>query len=290
MFERQKIIDFIEDKHLSDGGYFFAKVLPSGGVDTYYAVKSLRLLGAKPEAASIVSFWRENERSGNISDLTGLYLLTKTYQVLNIPLPKKKVYHDLLITELHSSRLFQWRKFLTIESGTIGLYEQSVNVNYTEILEGELRELAYLTELLLDYHIPFQKIKVVEFVLSLQNKDGGFGKMRDSQLATTYYSLYILSLLSSCTVAKTVLPYLEKNRIHVLYLEDLFWLEESLVLLHVPRVSFQYILDFCAECARADGGFSRSRFMGISTLEYTYYVVQLLVRLQTEHNFVWKDI
>jgi hypothetical protein len=70
IFNRQKIAKYIEDCHLTDGGYFFAKVEPSSGLDTYLAVKTLRLLGVKTKnLKSVELFWKQREVEGNINDL-----------------------------------------------------------------------------------------------------------------------------------------------------------------------------------------------------------------------------
>jgi hypothetical protein len=46
---RREVVKYIERRHLEDGAYFFARVLPSSGLHTYFAVKSLSILGVKPD-------------------------------------------------------------------------------------------------------------------------------------------------------------------------------------------------------------------------------------------------
>jgi hypothetical protein len=290
MFDRQKIIEYIEDKHLPDGGYFFAKVEPSGGLDTYLAVRILKLLGIRPQKEeSILTFWQKEEQEGNLDNITGLFLWFGTLKELDYRLELSESHRQLLTRHLQGKELLKKRTFQFTEKGKFGLYDTSPNTLYTDILEGELKELFYLTTLLCDLKLDFNKQTIIDFVLSLQNNDGGFGQIRDSQISTTYYALKILTLLSyPLKYLSNTAIYTKKEWLKVNYLEELYWVIESLVLLGQPLPSPEQVTLFLYDCRRDNGGFSRSRNMGISTIEYTYYAVSILVAY--EHYFNKKII
>ena len=78
---RQEVAKYIERCHLKDGGYFFARVPPSGGLDTYFAVKSLSILGLKPDRPRATAhFFLSGIAEGVISGITGIFL---AIEVLN---------------------------------------------------------------------------------------------------------------------------------------------------------------------------------------------------------------
>lgn len=276
MFTVSRIIAYIEDKQLSDGGFFFAKVEPSSGADTYYAVRSLRLLGSEPSnITAIRKFWQTERKCGNISDLNSLYFYTQVARDLRLPIEKDEDFSHIITDALGSSRLFRRRHYTGIIPKD-PLSDPSANSVYTDFLEGELRDLYYLHTLMQIYGIHDKEGKIPKFVLSLQNDDGGFGKIGGSQSATTFYALEILKGEGGLHPHGKINDYVRSDSHTVYYLEDLFWQMSCRKILHIPLPDRSYIIDFLNDCSRTDGGFSRSRNMGISTLEYTYYAVSLL--------------
>jgi len=282
MFNRQKIIDYIEDKHLPDGGYFFGKVEPSGGYDTLLAVKTLSALDVRPKNSnSIVTFYEKEGESGNLDTITGLFFAVETMKALGEPINRFQKYGSILKQDIH---LFERHRFNMEDTGSIGLYETSAHALFTEFVEAELKELYYFVSLSRQLDMVFDTSRIIDFVLSGQNTDGGFGNLAGSQLATTYYALQTLQLLDYVIPQPPIFNYLNSEWMTVSYLEDLFWLIESLSLIGKRIPNPQYVDDFLTACWRDNGGFSRSRTMGISTIEYTFFAVQLLVRLQKEMN------
>ncbi|MCR4394444.1 MAG: hypothetical protein NUV31_08765, partial [Dehalococcoidales bacterium] len=62
---RRDVLGYIERCHLEDGGYFFARISPSSGLDTYFAVKSLSILGVKPDRPeAIADFFLNDVKEG----------------------------------------------------------------------------------------------------------------------------------------------------------------------------------------------------------------------------------
>ncbi len=279
MFYRQKIIDYIEDKHLPDGGYFFAKVRPAGGQDTCLAVKTLKLLAVRPKMEkSIISFWKREKENGNLDDFRGLYFAAETYKELGLSIVPFSGYKRLLTARLTDDQLLQKKKFELVDNGEIGTYDTSTNTLYTDVVEGELKDLHFLTSLLADFDLLSERKKIIASILSLQNEDGGFGSLQGSQLSTTFYALTILHKLSfSLKSLKQALLFINLARAKTNYLEDLYWTVGCLTLLKQPLPPQYEITLFLKDCWRDNGGFSRSRNLGIPTIEYTYYAVSVLV-------------
>ena len=60
-------------------GFLNSGCLPSGSLETFLAVKTLNLLGAKVKIAdSVISFWEEQVQKGNLDTLSAAYLMVET--------------------------------------------------------------------------------------------------------------------------------------------------------------------------------------------------------------------
>ncbi|MCL4353459.1 hypothetical protein M1615_03285 [Patescibacteria group bacterium] len=266
MFDKQKIIDYTEDKHLKDGGYFFAKVEPSSGLDTYYAVKILKMLGMKPQdPLGVKRFFLDMEASEGIDDITGLYLNLETLKEIGYDLTRFRCYESIVKETQNRHGGF----------GTVG----ELYVEIASELETTYRAVVISNDL----NCSLDKNSLVEFIFSFQNKDGGFGSKGLSLLSTTYYALSILQELGERKKIAKIPNFLldiERSNFFNFYLEDIFWLTESLQLLKQKPRDTKTIISFLEMCIRIDGGFSRSINLGISTLEDTYYAVTILKRLE----------
>lgn len=112
MFDKTAIISWIEDKQLQDGGYCFYKVEPSGGLDTYFAIKTLRLLHTRPKnTQAVMMFWENEEKDGNLSDLHGLFLAVETYKELGQSFKLFMKYQPLLEDYIKKGSHIQKRTF-----------------------------------------------------------------------------------------------------------------------------------------------------------------------------------
>lgn len=271
---KQKIVNYIEARHLPDGGYFFAQVEPSSGLDTYLATKTLRLLGVKTKhAKSVVDFWKREILEGNRDDLFAVFLAVETYKELELPVMVFKEYQSSLIRQ-------QKRAFSRAQPMHTSKNEKLMLMYAMNLIDArgkELQDLYYLSCLSRDLKFEIDTKRIANFVYSLQNKDGGFGHKQESHLMTTYHALRILNILSLPvkTKDKTLLflvHWFDKSN----YLEDLFYSSESLSLLGEPLPNIEAAFQFVYSCQRNDGGFSRARIMGIPTIEYTFMAVSIL--------------
>jgi len=277
MFDKHAIVNYIEDRHLKDGGYFFARVEPSSGLDTYLAVKTLKLLGQKPKYTdSIIKFWQNEERDGNVDDLTGIYFASQTYKELGYPLDHFQKYKDLLLTICQSNSLYA-KKTISLKGEKFGLSDSGIVSVYVDMVEGEAKSVYYLLKLLDDLKIDFDSKPFVAYIHSLLNDDGGFGSIKGSESATTYYCLEIQKICRQQFIKQRLVTEYLIEQLHLAnYLEEYHWSILGLHLLgkHVPER--ERVLDFISACYRGNGGFSRSQFIGISSVEYTYQAISTL--------------
>jgi hypothetical protein len=277
IFNKQKIVKYIEDCHLPDGGYFFAKVEPSSGLDTYLAVKTLRLLGVKTKnAKSVELFWKQREAEGNINDLFSIFLVVETFKELGLSIKAFRKFKNYLTD--YYNRIIQQAPFIYSENERLSKKGFWWAMNYFSIMGKELEDLFYLVTLSHDLGLKIMnKKKIIKLIISLQNKNGGFGVSRESHLMTTYHALAILKLLSFDPPAKEkVFNYLMECWDNCNFLEDLYYIVENLTLLRKPLPKIRKIIRFVESCQRGNGGFGRAPMMSIPTIEDTYRAVSII--------------
>lgn len=280
-FDKQKIVDYIESKHMNDGGYFFARVTPSSGADTFYATYSLKLLDYKTKnRESIIQFWKNQDLQ---EDLLGLFYAISTFQALNEPLEYFNVYNNYLIKQLNNDEIYRAKKFRFSKKLRQPMAEFGTNLLYLEYIQSELQNLFFVVIALKILKIKFDAGKLLKHLKSLKNNDGGFGTLKGSQISTTFYALSILHLIDpqkTFTLDEKTKKFIYSELTNSNYLEELFWAVQSLNLEKLSINNKEGILNFVARCWKEDGGFTRSRYQGITNLEYTFYALNILKIIQ----------
>ena len=284
MFNKNDIYNYIERGHLEDGGYFFARIPPASGLDTYLAVKTLKILGLSPkEPAKIINFWQNEEHNGNIDDLNGLFYAIQTYKELGYPFQHFKKYRKALSSIYRGQEWYQ-KNPIYLRKKKINLANEDIATLYTDIVESEAKSALYLTVLTNDLGVTIDQKRLINYVESLQNDDGGFGSIKESELSTTYYCLRILNLIGyPFPREKEIEQFLVEQFQAANYLEQYYWTIEGLVLLKREIPDKNLILAFLVASYCWNGGFARSQFIGIPTIEYTYYAVSILKYLEKQH-------
>jgi hypothetical protein len=176
---RKSVIRYIEERRLEDGGYFFARVLPSSGMDTYFAVKSLSILGTKPDhPQKTAEFLLDDLRDTTFGGLTGIFI---TAEVLN----------DLgyLTNDLRNSMYLQIMKLENVAGGFGAFQDLDLEV------PSELRSTYRAVKVLRVIGADLDERKISKFVLQGLNSDGGYGAKGYSTLASTFYAIAINKLL-----------------------------------------------------------------------------------------------
>ena len=259
----RKVVKYIERCHLEDGGYFFARVPPSSRMDTYFAVKSLSILGVKPDRLeAIAGFFLNDVRKGTLDGMTGLFVAVEVLNELGRMTDELRNYARQKIMPLQNV------------AGGFGTLE---NI-YIEV-SSELEETYRAVRILRTISADFDEHRITDFVFSKLNLDGGYGKERHSTLASTFYATAIHKLLlidaKNLAGTRAYLRNREENW-QVQFIEDLYWLVEGLANLGEKSNLPDRVTSFVLECQRQNGGFSRATVMGIPTLEYTYYALSIL--------------
>jgi len=266
---RRKVVGYIERCHLEDGGYCFFRMPPSSGMDTYFAVKSLATLGAKPKhPEAVVNFFLNMMKENSLGDLIGIFL---TVEVMN----ELGQITDVLKNYVQRVTAFQNK------AGGFGALE-NIYIEVPSELEATYRAARSLRIIGID----FDEQRVADFVFSLANPDGGYGKEGRSTLASTYYATEINRLLGfEIDKFKSTKDYLRNketdwrenfDRGMVDYIENLFSLIKGLANLDEKSNFPDRVARFVMACQRVNGGFARATIMGIPNLEYTSYALSIL--------------
>jgi len=269
---KRKVAEYIERCHLEDGGYFFARVPPSSGLDTYFAVKSLFILGVKPEhPEDIAGFFLNDVAQGALGGITGIFT---TVEVLNE------------LGQLWDDLRGYARQQTMLRQNMAGGFGALDNI-YIEV-PSELEETYRATRILRTIGADFDERRIALFVSSNLNHDGGYGREARSTLASTYYATAIYRLLGANPPTGNTLKYLREaeegwrasfDSGRVNFIEDLYWLVGSLDNLGEKCNFPNKVISFVVACQRANGGFSRATVMGIPTLEYTFYALSMLEKM-----------
>jgi hypothetical protein len=260
---RRQVVAYIERCHLEDGGYFFARVPPSSGLDTYFAIKSLSLLGVKPDRPeAVASFFLNNVAEDTLGSITGIFLAVEVLNELGQMTDELKYYAQRRIMALQNKA----RGFGALED------------IYIEV-SSELEETYRAVRVLKIIGADFDRERVNRFTFSFLRPDGGYGAKGYSTLASTFYATEIHKLLGVETgKLTTTRDYLKKREENwqVQFIEDLYWLVLGLANLNEKTNVPERVTRFTMMCQRSNGGFSRATIMGIPTLEYTFYALSIL--------------
>ena len=272
---RGEIARYIERCRLEEGGYCFFCIPPASGRDTYYAVKTLAMLGLKPDTPQPLADVFLDAASGQWpDDITGLFLSSEVLAEMGLVSNDFKCFAAQQIMAHKNS------------AGGFGALE---NI-YIEV-SSELEATYHVLKTLKTIGANFDKTGISHFISSLLNPDGGYGREGRSTLATTYYATGLFNLMGiRCPGFKHTLNYLRsrerdwlaifKNGL-VTFMEDVFWLVSALANLGEKPHYTDEIVKFVTSCQRINGGFARTGIMGIPTLEYTFYAVSVLNEVRT---------
>jgi len=254
---------YIHTCQTEDGGYFFARIPPGSLRDSYFAVKTLRMLGQSPRRpAALERFVRAylQEDAGNPVHTS--YLAIEILKALGEDLEALR----------HRSE--------TIEAPLAALDGVSdPSTLYIEVV-SELEKLFEAVSVLVHLGVPFDRTAVVGLIASLSNKDGGLGSRGNSSLATTYYAARTSALLDyPLRHPERILSFLRRQERDVYFLENLYYLSSACCILGETLSEPERAISFVLGCQRDSGGFARARPMGIATLEDTYYAISLFKQL-----------
>jgi len=261
----RKTVQYIAARQNADGGYTSVQYTDSTLYDTYLALETLRILKAGFPRVGDTIAWVKNYNAMNIRDY---YLINKIFMILNQPL----IDVSKRVVELMDS------------TGRFGAREVDVET------VSEVETTFMCVELMSMLNIKRDREKIIGFVLSLKNPDGGFGAP-DSSLNSTFYALKTLSTLNY--PVEGMLDTLRFVRLHEnpeggfslkpgakpSFMEPTFMGLACLRLFKEEPLYPEETVSFILGCQNANGGFRRSLEHGISSFEYTFQAVSSLEML-----------
>ncbi|MEM3659949.1 MAG: prenyltransferase/squalene oxidase repeat-containing protein [Thermoproteota archaeon] len=264
----QKTVEYITARQNDDGGYTSIQYTDSTLYDTYLAIETLRLLKVSPPRVDETMAWVRNYNAMNIRDY---YLINKILTILNQP-PIDVSKH---VFELMDS------------TGRFGAYEVDVET------VSEIETTFMCVELMSILNIDQNRSKIVGFLLSMKNPDGGFGTA-ESSLNSSFYALKTLSTLNY--PIEEMLDTLHFVRLHEnpeggfslkpgakpSFMEPTFMGITCLRLFNQEPLYLDETIGFILGCLNSNGGFRRSLEHGISSFEYTFQAVSSLRMLGLE--------
>ncbi|MBO3800105.1 MAG: hypothetical protein FGF52_03525 [Candidatus Brockarchaeota archaeon] len=258
----RKTVDYIFARQNEDGGYTSVQYTDSTLYDTYLALETLRILKVSPPRVDDTIAWVRKYNAMNIRDY---YLINKILMILNQPLI------DV------SKRVFE----LMDSTGRFGAREVDVET------VSEVETTFMCVELMSMLNLKQYREKIIEFILSLKNPDGGFGAA-ESSINSTFYALKTLSTLNH--PIEEMLDTLNFVRLHENseggfslkpgakppFMEPTHMGLMCLRLLKKEPLYPDATVNFILGCQNTNGGFRRSLEHGISSFEYTFQAVSSL--------------
>jgi hypothetical protein len=259
----KRIENYVVKRQNDDGGYAFAQGLDSNAQDTYYGLAILDLLK--------IPFPRVEETIKWLHSFVPDSHYAHYYVAKSLKLCGEKP-HRSLKDFLRSLQIYRG------EFGTVDVYVE---------VASEFQFVSMVTELANMVGFEFNREKVTSWLLSYQNKDGGFGAHRHSNLNSTYHAVASLFNLGySVKSLKGTLEYVQScekpsggftvvPRSLIPYMEHTYYGVSTLTLLGERARYPENTAESVLRCQKSNGGFARSD-LGISTFEDTFYAVSIL--------------
>jgi len=265
----KRIATYVVNRHNDDGGYAFVQGTDSNAQDTYFGLAILNLLGVPfPNIKRTVKWLHKFVPDSHYSH----YYVAKSLRLCGEE-PHRSLKDFLLSLQLSRG------KFGTIDA-------------YVEVA-SEFQFLSMITELAGMIDVKINHEKTVSWLLSYQNRDGGFGAHGHSNLNSTYHAVTALFNLGYAVKSlKETLRYVrfcEKpyggftivpTSVNP-YMEHMYYGISTLNLLGEAARYPEKTAEFVLKCQNSNGGFARSD-LGISTFEDTFYAVSLLRSINTK--------
>jgi hypothetical protein len=274
----EKLRNFVLSRRGSDGGFTFCKPLPSSLPETYYAVYVLKSIDAEiPDRGALVDFLYGSIREE-------VYAIFYTLSCLTLLEERLPDFSGFLLERLEE--ILQRLEPPSQEpSQTMRVMDYGgTTATYSFNMPSILREVYTITSSLrlLRKSIPDE---VRDFVERFR-KGGGFG-IGSPNLQETHYCLFVLNRGGENIIAfigQHECPaggFTKSPGSYPPYLEETYHALSSLKLLEFRYSGNEVqkihkIQKYIASLQNPNGGFRRSIYGGISTLEDSYYAVASL--------------
>jgi len=246
---KNSVISFLNKRRHSSGGYTLYEGLPDSK-NTYYAIRSFEVLDHEPPRLEETLDWLEDVHRGGTFAAQGLFYRCSILRDYgrNFEIPEK--FTEMLRTSYRKSSL------------EITFYMDSVLRMHGEYLD-----------------------EIPEWVLSIQNEDGGFGAY-GSDIINTRFALEILNGHGMKIPGDEVLQFTDScfsdgawNFTPISYLPYIETVHSGFRINEILRGKVSDVTRFIMKIRNPDGGFRRSVYMGISEPEYTYRAIYMLASI-----------
>ncbi|MCL7394419.1 MAG: hypothetical protein LZ169_06340 [Thaumarchaeota archaeon] len=304
----QKTASYILSRRGKDGGYLYYQyqgIFDSSAEDTYYAVKSLKLLGIEPpKPEETVDFLKSLQREdGSYSSLQTAYFAIKALKELGSKPRKLEGAIDYLKSQLeknlnmiscaedYASSLRSMEPL--IENGVLRSWDLTDRLYIIEV-SSSLSNISMIVEALniLGCNIGNgRRQKAIDAILAYMQDDGGFGASY-SLIDETFRALNALHNLGHDVVnLKKTVEWLRRCEDeyggfkpnpavkHSYLISDLYYGLEAMNLLGLSPRFMRAHVEFILKCYNDNGGFRESIHIGLSTLEATFYALSSLAML-----------
>jgi len=259
----KRIADYVVNRQNLDGGYTFCQGTESNAQDTYYGLAILDLLKVPfPNVERTIKWLYDFVPDSHYSH----YYVAKALEICGEK-PHRSL-KDFLLS-------------LQISRGEFGAVDVYVEV------ASEFQFISMITELVSMIDVEINHEKATSWLLSYQNRDGGFGAHEYSNLNSTYHAVSSLFNLGySVRSLKETIEYVRScekpsggftvvSRSSFPYMEHTYYGVSTLELLGEHAKYPEKTVELVLKCQNSNGGFARSD-LGISTFENTFYAVSTL--------------
>lgn len=263
-YER-RAADYVLTCRCKQGGFCFYMLDEPNGSDTYYALSTLRLLGADLNDDETVTYLHQMQKGdGSYESMYSAYFAIKSLQLLKEnPRYDPRAYITKNLRISHVDHL---------PPGVISIF----------------KPMLYLIEVTSSMNVELDttfRTGILDFILQFKHDDHGFG-YNYSTLIETSQALAILSglnypleslgtshFLTECESA--VYGFSNIPNTAPSFIEHVYaGIRASTLMDYQPRY-LNRCIEFILNCQNKNGGFSRSS-RGIATLEYTYHAIHSL--------------
>ena len=257
----KSITDYVVNRQNLDGGYTFCQGTESNAQDTYYGLAILDLLRVSfPNVERTIKWLHDFVPDSHYSH----YYVAKALKCCG-----ERPHRSLKDFLLRRSKA---------EFGTVDVYVE---------VASEFQSISMITELANMINLEINKDKTTSWLMSYQNRDGGFGAHRYSNLNSTFHAASSLFNLGySVKSLKETIRYVRScekpsggftvvPRSFLPYMEHTYYGMSTLELLGEPAKYPDKTAEWVLKCQNPNGGFARAD-MGISTFENTFYALKTL--------------
>jgi hypothetical protein len=244
---------FTHGREHEEGGFTLYHGIPDTK-NTYYGVKMIKMFNEEPYNKVKTIEWIEELQKGRMYGLHGVF-----YRVNILNSFKQKIrFPTQSISKLNSKNDFS-----------------NMKIAYYYTILSKILKLKNLK-------------KIAKWILAYQNVDGGFGVNR-SDIQSTYYAMESLNCINPSLInnKNLISNYVYDCQtwdggfafipdIYPPYIEPTYAGIRILEILDIKPKKQDKIVHFVQNLQNSNGGFRRSKYIGISELEYTFKGLYIL--------------